>query len=320
MPVRCAGAQDDGEFCDKQREVRSEKILAIPNDGAHVSSGARLSMLQPPRLFERPRARTLVMGVLNVTPDSFSDGGQFMTPAAAIARARVMIDEGADIIDVGAESTRPGHAPISADEELNRLLPVLEQLAPACSVPISVDTTKAIVARRAIASGAAIINDQWGLQGDSEMALVAAEHEVPVIAMHNQRGRAYDELMADVIGFLRRSLDIADRAGLGRERVIVDPGFGFAKTPEQNLEVLRRLDELMVLERPILVGTSRKSMIGRVLTETTADDRVEGTAATVAIAIAFGADIVRVHDVRAMSRVARMADAVMRLRPRSDAP
>ena len=259
------------------------------------------------------------MGVLNVTPDSFSDGGQFMTPDVALERARAMLAEGADIIDVGAESTRPGHAPISADEELRRLLPVLERLAPECSVPISVDTTKPAVARRAIACGASVINDQWGLQGDPEMALVAAEHEVPVIAMHNQRGRAYDELMADIIGFLRRSLDVADRAGLGRERVIVDPGFGFGKTPEQNLEVLRRLDELAVLERPILVGTSRKSMIGRVLTETTPDDRVEGTAATVALAIAFGADIVRVHDVRAMSRVARMVDAVMRPRARSDA-
>lgn len=317
MPDASLGRRQRRRFCDEQREVRSEKILAIPNDGARVSSGARLSMLQPSRLFERPRAQTLVMGVLNVTPDSFSDGGQFLSPDAAVTRARAMVEEGADIIDVGAESTRPGHAPISADEEISRLLPVLEQLAPVCSVPISVDTTKAIVARRAIACGAAIINDQWGLQGDSEMALVAAEHEVPVIAMHNQRGRAYDELMADVIGFLRRSLDIADRAGLGRERVIVDPGFGFGKTPEQNLEVLRRLDELMVLERPILVGTSRKSMIGRVLTDTTPDDRVEGTAATVAIAIAFGADIVRVHDIRAMARVARMADAVMRPRARS---
>jgi dihydropteroate synthase len=222
-----------------------------------------------------------------------------------------MIDEGADLIDVGGESTRPGHAAVPLDEELRRVVPVLERLAPACPVPISIDTTKPEVARRALAIGASIVNDQWGLQGDPVMAEVAAEAGVPVVAMHNQRGHEYDDVMADVIVFLRRSLERADEVGLGRDRVIVDPGFGFGKTPAQNLEVLRRLSELQVLEHPVLIGTSRKSMIGSVLTDTRSTDRLEGTAATVAIGIAHGADIVRVHDVRAMVRVARVADAVM---------
>ena len=252
------------------------------------------------------------MGILNVTPDSFSDGGRYANADAAIARAREMIDEGADIIDLGGESTRPGHAPVSADEELRRVVPVLERLAPDCPVPISIDTTKSGVARRAVALGASIINDQWGLQGDAAMAGVAAERAVAVVAMHNQRGTAYGDLMTDVVAFLRRSLERADEAGLGRDRVIVDPGFGFGKTPEQNLELLRRLGELGVLERPVLIGTSRKSMIGRVLPDTPPSERLEGTAATVALGIAFGASIVRVHDVRAMVRVARMADAVVR--------
>jgi dihydropteroate synthase len=252
------------------------------------------------------------MGILNVTPDSFSDGGNFADPDLAVARALAMIEEGADIIDLGGESTRPGHAPVSLDDELRRVVPVLERLAPAVSAPISIDTTKPEVARRAVALGAGLINDQWGLQGDAGMAGVVAECGVPVIAMHNQQGHAYGDIMADIIRFLRRTLERADEIGLGRERVVVDPGFGFGKTPEQNLEVLRRLGELKVLERPILIGTSRKSMIAHVLGATSPSDRIEGTAATVALGIAFGADIVRVHDVRAMARVARMADAIVR--------
>lgn len=252
------------------------------------------------------------MAVLNVTPDSFSDGGQHADVDAAVARAHEIISEGADIVDVGGESTRPGHAPVSLDEELRRVMPVLERLATSCSVPVSIDTTKAEVARRAVALGASIINDQWGLQGDRGMLEVAAGSGAYVVAMHNQRGHAYGEIMADISAFLRRSLELADDAGIGRERVIVDPGFGFGKTSEQNLEVLRRLGELKALDRPILIGTSRKSMIGRVLGDGDPAGRVEGTAATVALGIAFGADIVRVHDVRAMVRVARMADAVVR--------
>ena len=252
------------------------------------------------------------MGILNVTPDSFSDGGRFVDAERAVAHALAMVEEGADIIDLGGESTRPGHSPVTVEEELRRILPVLERLAPVSPVPISIDTTKAEVARRAVALGAALINDQQGLQGESDMAAVAAELDVPVIAMHNQRGTAYDDLLPDIITWLRRSLERADEVGLGRGRVIVDPGFGFGKTAAQNLEVLRRLGELRTLERPILIGTSRKSMIAHVLPGLSPAERTEGTAATVALGIAFGADIVRVHDVRAMTNVARMTDAVVR--------
>ena len=251
------------------------------------------------------------MGILNVTPDSFSDGGRYGDPERAVAHALEMVAEGADMIDVVGESTRPGHAAITAEEESRRIEPVLARLAPQCPVPISIDTTKALVARRALELGASIINDQAGLQGDRGIVALAAERHVPVVAMHNREVRESPDAVADVIAYLRASLDRADAAGLGRENVIVDPGFGFGKTPEQNLELLRRLNELTVLDRPILIGTSRKSMIGRVLPDTTPDDRVEGTAATVALGIAFGANIVRVHDVRPMVRVARMTDAVM---------
>jgi dihydropteroate synthase len=264
------------------------------------------------RLTSLPYDRTLVMGILNVTPDSFSDGGRFVDAERAVAHALAMVEEGADIIDLGGESTRPGHSPVTVEEELRRILPVLERLAPVSPVPISIDTTKAEVARRAVALGAALINDQQGLHGESDMAAVAAELDVPVIAMHNQRGTAYDDLLPDIITWLRRSLERADEVGLGRGRVIVDPGFGFGKTPAQNLEMLRRLGELRTLERPILIGTSRKSMIARVLPGLSPAERTEGTAATVALGIAFGADIVRVHDVRAMTNVARMTDAVVR--------
>src|ERR1019366_8021502 len=264
------------------------------------------------RLASLPYERTLVMGILNVTPDSFSDGGRFADAERAVAHALAMIEEGADIIDLGGESTRPGHTTVTADEELRRIVPVLERLAPVWPVPISIDTTKAAVARRAVGLGARVINDQQGLQGESDMAAVAAELDVPVIAMHNQHGSVYDDLMPDIIAWLRRSLERADEVGLGRERVIVDPGFGFGKTPGQNLEMLRRLDELKTLERPILIGTSRKSMIGHVLPGASPAERVEGTAATIALGISFGANIVRVHAVREMTRVARMADAVLR--------
>jgi dihydropteroate synthase len=252
------------------------------------------------------------MGVLNVTPDSFSDGGRFAHVDAAIARAHEMVSEGADIIDVGGESTRPGHTPIDEAEELRRVVPVFEQLGRDFPVPISIDTTKPAVARRALELGASIVNDQWGLQRDPAMARVAAESRAHVVAMHNQRGHEYSDLLSDVIAFLVRSIEIAERAGVASDRIIVDPGFGFGKTPVQNLELLRRLGELSALDRPILIGTSRKSMIGYVLPDVPAAERVDGTAATVALGIAFGASIVRVHDVRAMVRVARMADAVMR--------
>ncbi|AGK99778.1 dihydropteroate synthase [Desulfoscipio gibsoniae] len=255
--------------------------------------------------------RTLVMGILNVTPDSFSDGGKHNNIDAAIAWAHRMVDEGADIIDLGGESTRPGYTPVSLEEELDRVIPVLEVLVREISVPISIDTTKAAVARRALEVGAHIINDQWALRADRDMASVVAEYQVPLVMMHNQNDTVYRDLMGDMVQFLRESIAMAEQAGIVRENIIVDPGIGLGKTAEQNLEILRCLRELDCLGLPVLLGTSRKSMIGKVL-DLPFDQRVEGTGATVALGIANGADIVRVHDVKEMVRVVRMTDAVVR--------
>lgn len=254
--------------------------------------------------------RTLVMGILNVTPDSFSDGGRYDNPEAALNRAREMVAAGADIIDVGGESTRPGHTPLAAPEEWRRLEPVLERLVRAVPVPVAVDTSKAEVAERALAAGVHLLNDQWALAGEGMPAL-AARYGVPVIAMHNQQGTAYRDLMDDITAYFQRCLQRAEAAGIDRERVILDPGFGFGKNALQNLEVLRRLGELKGLGCPLLIGTSRKRTIGLVL-DLPVDQRVEGTAATVAVGITHGADIIRVHDVREMVRVARMTDAIVR--------
>lgn len=255
--------------------------------------------------------RTYIMGVINVTPDSFSGDGVACDVEGVLERARRFVAEGADIIDIGGESTRPGHTPISAEEELRRVRPVIERLAAALEVPISIDTYKAGVAAQALAAGAVMVNDIWGLGADPEMAQVVAEHGVPVVIMHNQHGTLYRDLMADSIRTLREGIDTALAAGVRWENIIVDPGIGFGKTKDHNLEAIARLSELKVLGRPILIGTSRKSVIGLVL-GLPVDQRLEGTAATVALAIANGADIVRVHDVREMARVARMTDAVVR--------
>jgi dihydropteroate synthase len=250
------------------------------------------------------------MGILNVTPDSFAGDG---LPGLddAVARAVAMAADGADIIDVGGESTRPGFEPVPADEEIRRTVPVIERLARETDVPLSIDTSKAEVARAALAAGAALVNDVHGFRRDPAVAAAAANAGVPAIAMHNQRARPFRDVIGDVTAGLVESLRIAAAQGLPRERVIVDPGFNFGWTPEQALEMLRRLGELCALGRPLLVGTSRKSTIGAVL-DLPVEERLEGTAATVALAVAGGADIVRVHDVREMSRVARMADAVVR--------
>ncbi|MBI2864874.1 MAG: dihydropteroate synthase [Chloroflexi bacterium] len=255
--------------------------------------------------------RTYVMGIINVTPDSFSGDGLGTDVEAAVARAKKMAGEGADIIDVGAESTRPGSQPVTAEEEIRRLLPVVERLVAEVSLPISVDTYKAEVARQAIAAGVHMINDVWGLKEDPEMAEVVAASGLPIILMHNQSHTNYRNLMADVIFSLYQSVALALSAGVDWENIIVDPGIGFGKTMEHNLEILRRLSEFKVLGRPILLGTSRKSTIGRVL-GLPPEERVEGTAATIAIGIAMGADMVRVHDVNEMSRVCRMSDAIVR--------
>ncbi|AKX92939.1 dihydropteroate synthase [Moorella thermoacetica] len=255
--------------------------------------------------------RTLVMGIVNVTPDSFSDGGQFYDPGAAVEHAHQLVAEGVDIIDVGGESTRPGHEPVSAAEEWRRLEPVLTRLTREIKVPISVDTYKASTARRALEMGVDIINDIWGFRADPEMARVCGQYQAAVVLMHNQEGTSYKDLMFDILTFLRQSIRMAEDNGVPPEKIIVDPGIGFGKDLDQNLEVMGRLEEFKVLGKPVLLGTSRKSMIGRTL-DLPVDQRLEGTAATVALGIARGVDIVRVHDVRAMVRVARMTDAIVR--------
>ena len=264
--------------------------------------------------FELPLGkRTVIMGIVNVTPDSFSDGGRFNNIDAALSHARQLVADGADILDLGGESTRPygNNEPIGADEEMSRILPVLERLLQEVPVPVSIDTYKAATAEAALKLGAHIINDVWGLQGDQAMAAVVAKYQAPVVVMHNQNHIGYNDLMADVCGFLRTSIAIAEQAGLSKDKIIVDPGVGFAKTRADNIMIIRHLRQLEQLGCPILLGTSRKNFIGTTL-NLPADDRVEGTAATVAIGIANGADIIRVHDVKEMTRVARMTDALVR--------
>jgi dihydropteroate synthase len=255
--------------------------------------------------------RTYVMGIINVTPDSFSGDGLSGDVEAAVAQGKRFAAEGADILDVGGESTRPDAAPVSAEEELRRVIPVIERLAAEVTVPVSVDTYHLEVARRALAAGARMINDIWGLGHEPRLADLAAEHEAPIVLMSNQRGRKCPDIMPEVIAGLKKSVSLAMDRGVRRESIIVDPGVGFGKTLEQNLEIVRRLDEVKCLNRPILIGTSRKSMIGLVL-NLPPDQRLQGTAATVAISIAKGADIVRVHDVAQMVKVCRMSDAVVR--------
>ncbi len=255
--------------------------------------------------------RTYVMGIINVTPDSFSGDGLGNDIEAAVAQGKRFAAEGADILDVGGESTRPNAEPVSAEEELRRVIPVVERLAAEVTVPVSVDTYRYEVAQRALAAGARMINDIWGLERDPRLAELAAEHKVPMVLMSNQRGRPCPDIVPEVIASLKKSIALALDRGVPWQNIIVDPGVGFGKTLEQNLEIVRRLDEFKCLNRPILIGTSRKSMIGLVL-DLPPDQRLEGTAATVAISIARGADIVRVHDVAQMVRVCRMSDAVVR--------
>ena len=259
-------------------------------------------------------SRTFLMGVINLSFDSFSGDG-VESVDEAVRRARAMVEHGADIIDVGGESTRPGFQPVSVEAECNLVVPVIGRLVEELTIPVSVDTSKVEVAQAALEAGASIVNDVNGLRGDSEraksVASVVADQGAAVVAMHNQRDRPHRDVIGDIRAGLRESLAIAEAAGIAPERVIVDPGFGFGWRIEQNLEMLRRLAELRDLGQPLLVGTSRKSTIGDVL-GLPVEDRLEGTAATVALAIANGADIVRVHDVKEMVRAARMSDAIVR--------
>jgi dihydropteroate synthase len=269
--------------------------------------------------------RTYVMGILNVTPDSFSGDGLADDFKAAVARAKQMAKEGADIIDIGGESTRPNAQPVSADEELRRVIPVIERLAGELAVPMSIDTTKSAVAQKALEAGARMLNDQWGLKRDPRLAELAAEWKVPIVLMSNQRDKGgydadlkrdtadYKDPIAEIIGSLKGSLEIAAEAGVPAENVIIDPGIGFGKSWQHDLEIVRRLDELTELGKPILLGPSGKSFIGKVL-DVPVPERLPGTAAAVAIGIAHGADMVRVHDVKTIVRVCRMSDAIIRRR------
>lgn len=256
--------------------------------------------------------RTYIMGILNVTPDSFSDGGDFVDIDKAIVHAKQMVEDGADIIDIGGESTRPGSVEVSEEEEAQRVIPVIRRLSKEINVPISIDTYKAKVAEEAIQAGAAIINDIWGMQKEPQMAEVAARYSVPIILMHNQLGTEYSEdIMEEICMFFNKSINMGLNAGIKRENMIVDPGIGFGKTAEQNVVVMARLGELNDLGCPILLGTSRKSFIGKIL-DLVPKERVDGTVATTVMGIIQGADIVRVHDIKENARAARVTDAVVR--------
>jgi dihydropteroate synthase len=259
--------------------------------------------------------RPLVMGVLNVTPDSFSDGGRFFDPQRAVEHARRMAAEGADILDIGAESTRPygGMVAVSSEEELRRLEPVLPAVA-ALGVPVSIDTMKASVAVAALAAGASIVNDVWGLQRDGDLARVVAEHDVPVIIMHNREAADPSiDIMADIAAFFARSLDIADRAGIARANIVLDPGIGFGKTPEQSIIAIARLAELEPFGLPLLVGASRKRFIDSV-SPAPPDQRIGGSIASHVLAVENGAAIVRTHDVAETVQALRVAGAIRNAR------
>ncbi|MBI5144174.1 MAG: dihydropteroate synthase [Candidatus Omnitrophica bacterium] len=263
--------------------------------------------------------RTYVMGVLNVTPDSFSDGGKFLDKSKAIEHAIDMAAAGADMIDVGGVSTRPGARDVSIDEELGRVIPVLENLSKVIKIPISIDTRRSRVAEEAIRGGASIVNDVSGLRHDPAMAPVVARHGAAVIIMHMkgepqnmQLNPAYKNLIEELIAFFRESINIARDAGVQEEKIIIDPGIGFGKTVEHNLEILNRLDEFKILGRPICIGTSRKSFIGKILDVSEPGDRLIGTLATCVIAVMKGANILRVHDVKETLQAARMTDSILK--------
>jgi len=254
--------------------------------------------------------RTLIMGILNMTPDSFSDGGRYNAVEAALERARQLVQDGADIIDIGGESTRPGYERISSEEEIARVVPIIERLAREVAVPISIDTYKADVARAALEAGAHIINDIWGAKADPDMANIAAETGAPIVLMHNRKEKPYENFMRDALGDLYESIQIAKNAGVKDGQIILDPGIGFAKNLEENLLMMRNLHVLTSLGYPVLLGTSRKSMIGNTL-NLPVEERVEGTIASTCLGIQQGCRIIRVHDVKENARAAKMMDAML---------
>ncbi len=253
--------------------------------------------------------RTLIMGILNVTPDSFSDGGRYVDKKKAVEHAKEMVEQGADIIDIGGESTRPGHRSVSMETELARVLPIIETLSQTVSVPISIDTYKAETAKRALEAGAHIINDVWGAKRDPEIADVAAEKKAPIILMHNRNDRNYGDFISDVLQDIEESISIAKKAGVKDDKIILDPGIGFAKDTHENINMMQNLDRLVALGYPVLLATSKKSMIGNIL-DLPPEERVEGTGATVCYGIEKGCHIVRVHNVKEMSRMAKVMDVL----------
>lgn len=312
----------------KQTAALAEKLSSQPFGLKEIAGNIKTALanidkdtfaVKTPRRVVKIGERTLIMGILNVTPDSFSDGGRYNLPDEAAARALRMEDEGADILDIGGESTRPGSGRVSAAVELDRVIPVLEKLSGRISIPISIDTMKAGVARAAVQAGAEIINDVSALRFDPEMTAAAAEFRTPVVLMHmrgtpetmQQGDLSYSSLRGEIISFLRERVQAAVEGGIGPENIIIDPGFGFGKSLEDNLKLLKYLREFKILGQPLLIGVSRKAFTGKV---TGAEDsvRLEGGAAAVTAAILNGANIVRVHDVSFMRKTALMADAVLR--------
>lgn len=288
--------------------------FTLPDDAGPGLPGAPRPAVIGPRTFAWG-VRTYVMGILNVTPDSFSGDGLLAAadPAAtALGQARRMVAEGADLLDIGGASSRPGHAPIPPDEEIERVVPVIRAISAALpGTVISIDTTSPAVAEAALDAGAHLLNDIWGVGDDPAMVRVAAERGAPIVLMHNRAEARYRNLIPEVIADLQRALERAVDAGVPWDNLVVDPGFGFGKTPDHNVALLGGLAALRILGRPILLGTSRKSTLGKLL-DLPPDQRVEATAATTALGIASGADIVRVHDVRENARTARVADAILR--------
>jgi len=253
---------------------------------------------------------TYIMGILNITPDSFSDGGRFNNIDAAVKHAKEMVEEGAHIIDVGGESTRPGSAKVQEQEEIERVVPIIQALVKEIDVPISIDTYKGKVAELAIKAGASLINDVWGFKKDPYIAEVAAKYHVPCCLMHNRDNTNYNELVEDIISELNECVDIALKAGVKKENIILDPGIGFGKTVEQNLIVMKNLKSIRKIGYPVLLGTSRKSMIGKTL-NLPVNQRVEGTIATTVMGIMSGCEFIRVHDIKENLRAARMTDAII---------
>src|SRR4030043_932412 len=266
--------------------------------------------------------KTYIMGILNVTPDSFSDGSLYFDKSAAIKRAIQMVEDGADIIDIGGESTRPGSEPVTIEEELMRTIPVIEAISKEAKIPLSIDTYKSEVAKRALDAGASMVNDISGLRFDSKMPEVVYEYKVPVVIMHvkgtprdMQQNPVYEALIPEIMDYLRNGMMIARREGISEDMIIIDPGIGFGKTFDHNLGIIKHLREFTFLEKPILIGPSRKAFIGKILGDVPPTERLEGTAAAVAVSIINGANIIRVHDVKEMVKVAKIADAIKNYNP-----